>query len=152
MEHKGSGFKNFPIRLKMVISHGILGVLAVIVAITGIFAIKNQTKNAEKIHTESSYLKGIAEISYSLTEMEKSVALCMLSAEDSSLQREIESNAAFIMQGAKALQASLQGTSGEGMMASYIGMLEEEEAVRNQLLGMVQMGDAKGAYALYEAS
>lgn len=152
MEHKRSGFENFPIRLKMIISHGILGVLAMIVAITGILAIRNQTSNAEKIHTESSYLKGIEEIRYALTDMEKSVALSMLNVQDGTLHDAIESDAAFIMEGARALQASLQGTSGEGMMAGYIAMLGEEEEVREQLLGMLETGDAKGAHALYEAS
>ena len=71
MGHKGSGFKNLPIRLKMVISHGLLGVLAVIVSTVGIFAIKNQTKHAEQIYTESAYTKQIADISYALTDMEK---------------------------------------------------------------------------------
>ena len=152
MKQKRSGFQNFPIRLKMIISHGILGALATVVAITALLAITNQTNNAEKIHTESAYLKGIAEIRYALTDMEKSVALSMICEEDSTLPGEIASNAAFVMDGAKGLQASLQGTSGEGMMVNYIAMLQEESAVRERLLRMVQTGDAHGAHELYETS
>ncbi len=148
----GGKFQNFPIRLKLAISHSLLGALAVVVSMVGILAIKNQTNHAEQIYTESAYTKQVVEIRYALTDMEKALAFSMLHAEDNTeLKNAIETNAASALEGALVLQASLQGTSGEAMMNDFIAKLNEAENLRMQMMNSIQAGDVHAAHELYEA-
>ena len=149
----GFQFKNFPIRLKLAISHSLLGALAVVVAVVAIMAIRNQTEHAEQIYTESSYTKEIVEIHYALADLEKALALSMLHAEgDAELKNTIETNATAAVEGVQALQAALQGTSGEAMMADFAAKLNQSENVRKQMMSSLQAGDVHAAHETYEAS
>ena len=149
----GSKFQNFPIRVKLAISHSLLGALAVVVAVFAIMAIKNQTSHAEQIYTESAYTKQVVEIRYALTDMEKALALSMLHTEgNADLKNTIETNASSALEGALVLQASLQGTSGEAMMNDYIAKLDQAEKLRTQMMNSLQAGDTHTAHEIYEAS
>ena len=149
----GSKFQNFPVRLKLAISHSLLGALAVVVAAVAIMAIKNQTGHAEQIYTESAYTKQVVEIRYALTDMEKALAFSMLHAEgNAELKQAVETNAAAAMEGAKILQASLQGTSGEAMMNDFIAKLNESERLKDQMMSSMEAGNVHAAHEIYEAS
>ena len=149
----GAKFRNFPIRLKLAISHSLLGALALVVAVVAILAIKNQTNHAEQIYTESAYAKQIVEIRYALTDLEKALALSMLHEEgNTDLQNAMETNAASAIEGAMVLQASLQGTSGEAMISDFIAKLNEAESLRIQMMNSLQAGNVYMAHETYEDS
>ncbi len=152
--------KNFPVRLKLITSHGIIALLAVFCAVIALIGIAGLIANLKTVHEDAmSSIAAAGELKFAAADVERSI-LEMLRADAAvsydQKAKSVEQDMEDIRVAFTTLSTHLEGFClTEDAKLSYQNltqMFQESEPVRLQVMEHLKKGDISQAQAIYQAS
>ena len=149
--------KNFPIRLKMIASHGTIAVLSLFCATVALFGIKGLIANLTTIHEDAMMcVDAASDLMFASADIERSILGIV--AENSAvyvdmMEENVESDISTIHAAFETFDAHL-GNFGVSKTATDLvdeiyAMFIESESVRQQVMDYLSAGNIEEAHSLY---
>ena len=149
--------KNFPIRLKMITSHGLIALMATFCATVALVGISGLIANLTTIHEDAmAAMYAAGELKFAAADIERSILGVIL--EDSTehyamLEAALDEDVEAFHQAFASLPTHLDAfCSSDGAKQLYqqlSDMFEESESVRIQIASYLERGDFSNAQKLY---
>ena len=149
--------KNLSIRKKLITSHGIIALLAVLCAVTALFGIKGLIANLTTIQEDAmSCVKAAGDLMYASADIERSILGFFSDGSTehySRLEDTINADVNTIKAALTTLDISLTAFHAEesaGPLCTQLSQLfKGSEAVRSRIMAHLKNNDFNSAYALY---
>ena len=149
--------KNFSIRKKLITSHGIIAVLALICALMALSGIAGLIANLTTIQKDAmSCVEAAADLMYAPADIDRSILGLLTdgSVEHYDLMEQtVNADADTIKAAFATLESSLTAFHGEetagALCTELSGLFEESESVRSEIMACLKKGELESAYALY---
>ena len=145
-------YRNLRLRLKLAISHGTLGILALIVMFTGLISIKNLTGHVKGMYEGPvANTEYIGDLRYGITDLERAIYALMVQSRETypAFEKAMVADVALLTESTAALQQALQGTAAEGTATQLCAKFQESESIRTEVVNYMQSGDFEKATAAY---
>lgn len=152
---KNERYRNWSIKKKLLISHGLITALAtlvIIILICGMTSIKGKVDSIYE--GPLTNVDAIGSVRYGLTDLQRAINRLMVEGESQvangypTFEATVEKDVALVLTSAETLQGHLLTDENKAKLQEMMNKIEEGEKIRGQLMTLLQNGAFDEAYDL----
>lgn len=149
-------FQNLKLRTKLIVSHGLLGVLALLLTLVGLLAISQMISNMAEMHNGAlKSTAAVGDVLYYIGDIKGNITGTISQRSNAyfdAIEKMMNGNAEALAASIETLKTSLEftnSTEAEQLVAAIDTSFSNGESVRKQILSAIGAGDFDSATMLY---